>query len=486
VRDTPGTTDLGIAELTDVALEAPSGGASSRIRERTRLRESFRRRMLLLGDVVALGLALGILALVRSLGVSLGEHLACAAAAIVAGVLLAKTMRLYDGDAQRIFPRTLDEVPRLVVAAGGAALLATFVLASVPGSSVSRWDPVLLWTVAVVLVTAGRVIARAVSRRMAPPERIAIVGRGPLVDVLGDSCRKRPHDAELCSIGALEDLAPEDTAREVARRCVESRIDRVVLVPDAYDVGVVVDLTRRLRDLSIGLSLVPSVTGETSARILVEHVDGVGVLGVPPISRTRSTMVLKRAFDLTIALPALVLLLPSIALIALAVRLSSPGPAFYRQVRIGRHGEPFTMLKFRSMYDGAHARRSELAALNTHEDTRLFKLDDDPRVTKLGHYLRRTSLDELPQLINVLQGRMSIVGPRPLLEEEDGHVVGWHRRRLDLAPGLTGPWQVLQEHQVPFEAMVKIDTLYVLEWSPWTDVKIILRTLPVVAGRRSR
>jgi lipopolysaccharide/colanic/teichoic acid biosynthesis glycosyltransferase len=141
------------------------------------------------------------------------------------------------------------------------------------------------------------------------------------------------------------------------------------------------------------------------------------------------------------------------------------------------------MFKFRTMVDGAHYLKPALAHLN-ESDGPMFKIADDPRITPVGRFLRRTSLDELPQLINVLRGDMSLVGPRPLVPSEDVHVIGHHRERLDLTPGLTGPWQVLGRTAIPFNEMIKLDYLYVAEWSLWNDVKLLLRTLPVVIQQR--
>jgi lipopolysaccharide/colanic/teichoic acid biosynthesis glycosyltransferase len=175
-------------------------------------------------------------------------------------------------------------------------------------------------------------------------------------------------------------------------------------------------------------------------------------------------------------------LAPFFTLIALGIKLTSPGPVFFRQPRVGRGGTAFHMLKFRTMEDGAEARKADL--LHRNEADGFFKIADDPRVTSIGRFLRRTSLDELPQLINVLRGEMSLVGPRPLVEEEDKRIEGWFRRRLDVTPGMTGAWQVLGSSRIPMREMVTIDYLYRTNWSLWLDVKIMLRTIPHVLSRR--
>jgi len=191
----------------------------------------------------------------------------------------------------------------------------------------------------------------------------------------------------------------------------------------------------------------------------------------------------KRAMDIGLALLGLVLSLPIMLVVALAVKLDSKGPVLFRQRRIGRDGASFQMLKFRTMRDGAHAERAALMDLNEAAGG-LFKIERDPRVTRVGRVLRRWSLDELPQLVNVLRGEMSLVGPRPLIPEEDSMVVGRFRRRLDLAPGITGYWQTLGSARVPLAEMIRLDYLYVATWSLWNDIRVLLRTVPHVLGRR--
>jgi lipopolysaccharide/colanic/teichoic acid biosynthesis glycosyltransferase len=180
-----------------------------------------------------------------------------------------------------------------------------------------------------------------------------------------------------------------------------------------------------------------------------------------------------------------VLLLPVMVGIALAVRLDSPGPVLFRQQRIGRGGRRFQLLKFRTMVPDADAMTERLMADSS--DPHWLQLEHDPRITRVGRFLRSTSLDELPQLYNVLAGHMSLVGPRPLSVRDDARVGGWARGRLDITPGLTGLWQVLGRKSVPFEEMVKLDYVYVNNWSLWGDVKLLLQTLPaVIAGRGAR
>jgi lipopolysaccharide/colanic/teichoic acid biosynthesis glycosyltransferase len=188
--------------------------------------------------------------------------------------------------------------------------------------------------------------------------------------------------------------------------------------------------------------------------------------------------------DVLLSFIGLVVLAPVFALLAILIKLDSPGPIFFRQLRMGAGDKPFQMLKFRTMTDGADARKEELAHLNRHDapggDARMFKIAGDPRVTRVGRLIRRHSLDELPQLVNVLKNEMTLVGPRPLILEEDRYVAGWARKRLDLKPGMTGLWQVLGRNEIPFDDMVKLDYLYVTSWSLWRDCRLLLRTVPLV------
>ncbi|MGH2868799.1 MAG: sugar transferase, partial [Solirubrobacteraceae bacterium] len=176
-------------------------------------------------------------------------------------------------------------------------------------------------------------------------------------------------------------------------------------------------------------------------------------------------------------------LAPLMLTMALAVKLSSRGPVFFCQPRIGQRGEGFEMLKFRSMVVHAERIKDKLQDRNEAGDG-LFKIADDPRVTRVGRLLRRSSLDELPQLINVFRGDMTLVGPRPLVPDEDAQIEGWKRRRLALKPGMTGLWQVFGSSRIPVQEMVKIDYLYGANWSIWLDIKILLRTIPYVLRQR--
>ncbi|HWF74691.1 MAG TPA: sugar transferase [Solirubrobacteraceae bacterium] len=204
-------------------------------------------------------------------------------------------------------------------------------------------------------------------------------------------------------------------------------------------------------------------------------------VSMPRLGLTRPARLAKRAFDVLVAIFTMVLAAPLLALIALLIKVDSPGPVLFRQTRVGRGGRPFSMLKFRTMVEDAEAQRGGLEELNERDG--LFKIREDPRVTPIGRWLRQTNLDELPQLANVLRAQMSLVGPRPLVPDEDALILGWRRRRLAVSPGMTGYWQVGRS-RVSLDEMVVIDHLYAANWSLWRDVKCLVGTVPSMVLRR--
>ena len=196
----------------------------------------------------------------------------------------------------------------------------------------------------------------------------------------------------------------------------------------------------------------------------------------------RFSYAVKRAIDVIGSLAGMVLLSPVFLGIALAVKLTSPGPVIFAQVRVGRYGRHFRFYKFRSMYVDAEERKKELLAKNESKDGVIFKMKDDPRITKVGKFLRRTSLDELPQLWNVFIGDMSLVGPRPPVPKEVQEYTLEDRKRLDVIPGITCLWQIKGRSEIPFHEQVRLDKEYILAPSVWTDIKILLKTIPAIIG----
>jgi exopolysaccharide biosynthesis polyprenyl glycosylphosphotransferase len=294
---------------------------------------------------------------------------------------------------------------------------------------------------------------------------------------LGDGERQEAHYARHAESGGPP-LSGEDLAAVVEALDV----DRVMVVPLSDDPESTHEAVATANAVGVKISIVPSIFEVIGSSAEIDEVAGVTMLGLRRPGISRSSAMVKRAMDVIGATTGLLVMAPFALLIAAAIKLDTPGPVFFRQHRIGRNGRAFQMIKFRSMVDAAEEQRHVLEPLN--ESDGLFKMSRDPRVTRVGQFLRRSSLDELPQLINVLHGEMSLVGPRPLVPEEDQQVAGRHRGRLQFSPGMTGPWQVLGPTRPPLSEMVKLDYLYGANWSLWSDLKFILRTVGHVTGRR--
>jgi exopolysaccharide biosynthesis polyprenyl glycosylphosphotransferase len=248
-------------------------------------------------------------------------------------------------------------------------------------------------------------------------------------------------------------------------------------------------LIRTLKDLDVRIDIVPRLFDIIPPRLTSHTIEGIPLITLPRLRLSTTSLFLKRAFDVLVSSIVVIALGPTFALLAVLIKLDSKGPVFYRQLRMGTGGRTFFIFKFRTMVVNADELKDEIAHLNTHAapggDPRMFKVKHDPRVTRMGRLLRRSSLDELPQLFNVLKGDMSLIGPRPLILEEDRHVEDWARKRLALKPGMTGLWQVSGRNSIPFEDMVKLDYLYVTTWSLASDCRLLLQTVPLVlAGDR--
>jgi exopolysaccharide biosynthesis polyprenyl glycosylphosphotransferase len=275
-------------------------------------------------------------------------------------------------------------------------------------------------------------------------------------------------------LGSLEDLAEVIRARHVTRVIVafsQARHQRFL------------DVVRTCADADVRVNIVPRLFEVISSRAGVDEIEGIPLLDVANVELSPFNMVVKRVFDLVVAGLLLVPLLPVIALLAAIVKLDSPGPVFFRQERMGRGGRVFRIFKMRSMRDGAEAEREELRDENEYSGP-MFKMRKDPRLTRAGCWMRRWSLDELPQIFNVILGDMSLVGPRPLWVEEARQCQGWTRKRLEITPGITGLWQVTGRNDIPFDEMVKLDYMYVTGWSLSWDVKLLLQTIPAVLDKR--
>jgi exopolysaccharide biosynthesis polyprenyl glycosylphosphotransferase len=452
------------------------------------------RRVLALVDVVCVAGALAIaLALVGGArGHSWQQYMLYGAVTLPAWVVVFKLYGLYERDARRLSHSTLDDLPSLFhgVLVGCLLLWCWFALAA---PAKLTFAAILAFAaLAIVLVLTGRVLARGAFVRVASPERVLLIGTGRTSGALiakmraSASLRLAPIGMVSCGldVAGVLDLPRLGRLGEVdlPRLMLEQRVARVVVADAEVNGARLLHVLRDCKTAAVKVSLLPATCSALGPAVEVDDVQGVTVLGINPSVLSRSARMAKRALDLLGAGLLGVLALPLVAVLAVVVKLDSPGPALFRQERIGRGGRRFELVKLRTMVADAEAKREEL--LGQSIDRGWLHLERDPRVTRIGRLLRLASLDELPQLWNVLKGDMSLVGPRPLVAEEDRMVDEWARGRLDLTPGITGLWQVLGRTSIPFEEMVKLDYLYVTNWSLWGDVRLILRTLPVVLGRR--
>ena len=472
--DRPGNGD-GTRARTPAVPDAPpllEGAASAR----TRRTERLARRLLVVADLLATAVALILLVRLAD------EQLPVSSLAVVPlGVAVAKSMGLYDRDRLVLSRSTLDEAPQLLKLAGLLALGVWLSGYGEAAAALSRRELLTLWLLTFVLLLGCRILARACEPWLRSPERCLVVGeRRDCAHMRAKVDGSHVHAsvvAELRLDGPLEDEVDERFL-DVAR---QGGIERVLIAPPTTDAADTHRLIRLAKAAGVPVSVLPRGFEAIGSAVEFDSVDGMQLLGVRRFGLPRSARLAKRCFDLAGAGLLGAALVPVAALIAAAIKLDSSGPVFFRQTRVGRDGRRFDIYKFRSMVADAEALKASL--LERNEARGLFKIADDPRITRVGRWLRRSSLDELPQLINVLRGEMSLVGPRPLVVDEDEKVVGLDRSRLHLTPGMTGDWQVLGSSRIPMQEMLGIDYLYVANWSLWNDVKILLRTVPRVVTR---
>ena len=449
---------------------------------RARRRETIGRLLLVVGDIAAVVLSLVVVATL-----SQAAYTWWLAALIPFYVLLTKCAGLYDRDQFVLHKTTLDETPALV-AVGAIFVLLTEAVQGLEFTG--RSHPLALWAGLTVSLVAFRTVARKVAIRS---DRARAPARGRrrhrrdarAAQARGRSQarrhRGRPHLGGERDRGAAG--PPARDRRRAARRdrgAPRRAHRRGATFEGGEDVA---DIIRLATACGVRVAVLPRLLEVIGTSVEFDDLGGQVMLGMRGFGLSPSSRVLKRVFDLVVGIGLVLVLAPLMLLIAIAVKLSSRGPVLFRQIRVGRHGNDFKLLKFRTMVSDAEQRKHELLELN--EAAPMFKIADDPRTTRIGRFLRRRSLDELPQLFNVLRGDMSLVGPRPLITEEDRLFSGWQRRRYHVAPGMTGPWQILGSSRVPMSDMVTIDYLYCANWSLWLDAKVLARTIPYVLSRRS-
>jgi exopolysaccharide biosynthesis polyprenyl glycosylphosphotransferase len=476
-------------------LERPDDGPGVRALMK---RDALQRRALSVVDVVAAYVALAV-AVYAVKGDSIGSVTLSPLAILVAPfvVVASKVIGLYDRDQHLLRKTTLDEMPQILYLAVVYALTTWLAETVLLNGYLTRPQVFTLTLSTFVLVTFGRLVVRAVVSAATTKERCIVLGSAAnarrITAKLQDA---RSTNAVVLGRVAIDSSEPQEGMdrrspaklgdfRSLVQIVDAHAVERVIIAPGPDGEEEILDAIRVIKALGVKVSVLPRLLEVVGSSSSFDDVNGIWLLGVRHFGLSRSSEALKRTTDLIGASVALVVLLPLLLILAAAVKLSSRGPVFFAQKRIGRQGEVFWMLKFRSMVVGADSVKEALRGRNEAEGG-LFKIDEDPRVTRVGRLMRRISLDELPQLLNVLRGEMSLVGPRPLVPDEDALIEGWQRRRLAVKPGMTGLWQIFGSARIPMQEMVKIDYLYGANWSIWLDMKILLRTIPYVLSRRGQ
>lgn len=460
-------------------------------RSRPRHRGVVLGRMLFLGDIAA-ALCAGLVALLV-FGASLQGSLIFLGSVALLWPFVAFSIGLYRSDQLAAWASAVPEVPRGFV---GVLLITwpTFGIASLADlDPASGFAFVTVASVAVFGAAARTVVRASLHRDPSLRQRTLILGSGQVAGQVVEKIRNNAqfglipvgivdddvHDVgtpDLPWLGRFDDLGKIIEAQNVDRVIIAfskvSHEDLLAAIRVSRDAGVAVDVVPRLFEFLDGVRSLDQIGGLPLLSI-----------GVPVLAS--SSMAAKRILDVVGSIALILIFSPVMIATAIAIKIESRGPVFFRQPRAGRGNKSFKLIKFRSMYIDAETRKQELDAMNEANDGVMFKIREDPRVTRVGRFIRRFSIDELPQLFNVLRGQMSLVGPRPLIFPETAALEKhWHLRRLELRPGITGPWQVYGRSQSPFQEMVRFDYQYVAGWSLARDIEILLATLPAVMSGR--
>lgn len=386
----------------------------------------------------------------------------------------------------------LHEQRMTVQATVVAALLLCGTLYLSHGYVVSRISLTLTVLLTMFMLMARRAVWRRVIQQRylqgLDTRNVLIVGNGRVGHALRNHLEALRHMGfrfkGFVSLTPLNSAQPNGDVIGDISNCVA--MARSLFVDEIYfstpaDKQTVISVVEEARSLGIEVRVVPDLYDGLAWNARVEY---IGQFPTIPLHRRefpRGAFLLKRAIDVCVSLTALVVLFPLFLFIALLIRIGSPGPVFYRGQRIGRKGRTFTCFKFRTMVQDADKKRAGLAHMNEREGV-LFKITNDPRVTRIGAWLRKYSLDELPQFFNVLRGDMSLVGPRPPIASEVEQYELAHLRRLDVLPGMTGLWQVEARQDPSFDSYISLDTAYVENWNVMLDLRILARTIGVVLG----
>jgi exopolysaccharide biosynthesis polyprenyl glycosylphosphotransferase len=445
--------------------------------------DALRRRMLAAADAVAVFTAAGV-----GLGSLSVAAVFWALALLPLWIVLAKLHGLYDRDHRAVRHLTADELGSIVGWATVGTAVTVAALAVTPAGSQPLASVVGLWFALIVLAPLLRGLARILWRAWTPPLRVLLLGSGALeratrrkLELFSDI-----HMRVAASID-FPDLRSRDDGSELAARvhnaCGVAPPDRVIVCSEGVNEAALAKVVTYCRERRIKLSVVPPLRGAFGTAVRLSHVAELPFVEYHTGDPSTSTLLLKRYVDAVAATLMLVIIAPLLAVAALAIRLDSRGPILYVQRRAGLGGRPFRMLKLRTMVDGAQGRLAEVVRIDELPHP-MFKLRGDPRVTRVGRFLRRWSFDELPQLVNVLRGDMSLVGPRPEQVELVERYRPEHRFRLEARPGMTGPMQVFGRGNLSFDERLAVEREYIENVSLGRDLRILLMTIAVVASGR--
>ncbi|MGB7549218.1 MAG: sugar transferase [Terracidiphilus sp.] len=422
-------------------------------------------------------------------GLSMEILLALLCGFVISLLIISRRLHLYSRTRLTSF---LHEQRLSVQACFTAGLLLTGTLYLIHGEVISRRIVLVTLGMVTVALSLRRLIYRIVLHRRfdrgLDTRNVVIVGTGPEAHALRhhlESIRhlgftfkgfiELPGNSSSPASNSSDVVGTLDTLFQHARK---QFVDEIFFTAPC-DQAIVQDVLEKARTHGVDLRLVPDMYGGLAWNCSIEY---IGQFPTIPLHCGRVPevgMALKRVFDVLFSSLVLLLLSPLLLAIAIAIKLNSPGPVFYASERIGKKGRVFHCLKFRTMVRDAEKRRADIMHMNERDGV-LFKITNDPRVTKLGRFLRKYSLDELPQFFNVLHGDMSVVGPRPPIASEVKEYKLSHLRRLDVMPGITGLWQVQARQDPSFDSYVSLDVTYIEKWSIWLDVKILVRTIGVV------
>jgi exopolysaccharide biosynthesis polyprenyl glycosylphosphotransferase len=470
------------------------------------------RRLLLASDLLALGVAFGAMILANVAAGRSGFFESNLIPIFIvltpAWVMLAGLVGLYHLTERRVDESFADEVGPVAMVTTVWSWLLLVVSSALTDTPVELLGPIIAWATAIACAVLFRAVARRIARASSWfRQSVLLIGSDEAVDQVLSRVFRHPElgldpIASVCiwrdsyEVRSLRDeQAPHENGvgqrmlgqprpAEIKELIEEVGICRVIVTGWSESISERTELIRVLSECGVCIDYVSGEPEALYSTAVLHHIEGLPILTIRPTA-TRVTRSLKRFIDISASALGLAVLSPLLAFVAIRIRLQSPGPILFRQPRAGLNGEEFQLLKFRTMVEGADEMRDDLRAADSRvASMKMLKLRNDPRVTPFGAKLRRWSLDELPQLWNVLRGDMSLVGPRPLPLDEARHIDGHFAERLSIRPGITGPWQIHGRSDIPFDDMVKLDYMYVAGWTMREDLRLLVRTVGAVLHRR--